>query len=275
MIELLPHHKVGLQLASPVMIAAGFAGYGDAIRHVLDLAAFGAVVTQPITLRPQRGAPQPRPAEIEGGVIINTGQQNPGVKKVLTTYGRLWARLNTQIIAHLPAADPADLQRTAHALSTNAALAGLELGLPASAYPADVFDWVAAVRNGSELPLLAQLPFGAIPEVVDAAVEAGADGMVVSAPPLATAKSGSGQFVSGGLYGFAAHSLVLQQVQSIAANFDVPLVAAGGIHSVADARTFIEAGATAVQVDALLLRSFQQAEEIAHALALQDESFAR
>ena len=55
MIELAPHHKFGLPLDNPVLIASGFGGYGDAYQRLLDLSAFGAIVTNPITLRPRRG----------------------------------------------------------------------------------------------------------------------------------------------------------------------------------------------------------------------------
>jgi dihydroorotate dehydrogenase (NAD+) catalytic subunit len=267
MIELLPRHKTGLPLTSPVMIASGFAGYGDAWQRLLDLAAFGALVTQPITLRPQRGRPQPRLAEIEGGLILNTGLQNPGVKKVLSGYSRMWGRLPTQVIAHLPAAPPDELQRTARALAGNAPLAALELDIPPHPHPYDVADWVAAVLAGSELPLLARLPFNAAPETIEAAVAAGAAGLVVSAPAAAASATGRDELLTGGLYGTAAYPLALAQVQAIAKNFETPLVAAGGIHTVAEARALLQAGAAAVQLDSLLLQSPRQAEEIALALA--------
>ncbi|GAB4449384.1 MAG: dihydroorotate dehydrogenase [Anaerolineae bacterium] len=267
MIELLPRHKTGLPLASPVMIAAGFAGFGDAWQRLLDLSVFGAVVTQPVTLRPQRGLPQPRLAELEGGLILNTGGQNPGVKKVLSGYSRLWGRLPTRVIAHLPAARPDDLQRTARALAGNAPLAALELDIPPHAHPYDVADWVAAVFGGSELPLLARLPFSAAPEIVEAAVAAGVDGLVISAPPEGAAETSEGQLVVGSFFGRAAHPLALAQVQVIARGFDVPLVAAGGIHTTAQARALLAAGAAAVQLDSLLLQNPRRAEEIARELA--------
>ncbi|RPJ55510.1 MAG: hypothetical protein EHM12_12080, partial [Dehalococcoidia bacterium] len=78
MIELAPNHKIGLSLANPVMIASGCCGYGSAYRPLLDLSAFGAIVTNPITLRSQRGASQPRLVETLAGLILNTGDQNPG-----------------------------------------------------------------------------------------------------------------------------------------------------------------------------------------------------
>jgi dihydroorotate dehydrogenase len=95
------------------MIASGFAGYGPAYQRLLDLSAFGAIVTNPITLRPRPGPAQPRLVETPGGFILNTGEQNPGVKKVIQQAQKSWAALPTAIIAHLPADDPDDLLRTA------------------------------------------------------------------------------------------------------------------------------------------------------------------
>ena len=107
MIELAPQHKIGLSLSNPVMIAAGCAGYGHVYQPLLDLSAFGAIVTQPITLRPRPGASQPRLTEIAGGFILATGEQNPGVKKVIQHHQKSWTRLATALIAHLPADDAA------------------------------------------------------------------------------------------------------------------------------------------------------------------------
>lgn len=269
MIELAPHHKTGLNLASPVMIASGFCGYGNAYSGLIELSHFSAVVTQPVTLRPQRGTPQPRLVETKSGIILNTGRQNPGVKKVLHTYSKVWARLDTQIIAHLPADDPPDLMRTARALTTGAVikgepvLAAIELGIPHYAHPADVEQWVAAIRDGSELPLLVKLPPGRLLEMAEAAVNAYADALVIGTPPMAAAYSQTHKTtVSGLLFGSILHQLTLHNLQLVT-DFELPVIAAGGIHTYSDVEVFLQAGATAVQVNSLLLVDPKQAEEIA------------
>ena len=74
-------------------------------------------------------------------------------------------------------------------------------------------------------------------------VEARADGLVVAAPPRAAARHPSGQLVTGSLYGRAVHALVLPLLVEIASLVDAPLIGCGGIHSLEDARAFLDAGA--------------------------------
>lgn len=273
MIELAPRHKIGLNLAHPLMIASGCCGYGDAYQGLLDLSIFGAVVTQPITLRPRQGAPQPRLAETKAGFILNTGQQNPGVKRVIQQHSKSWFRLGLPIIAHLPADEPGDLMRTARALSGiqtpqgHPALAAFELGLPPTSTPADVNDWLRAIKAGGELPLLVKLPVGASVEIAKAAVAASADALVIGAPPLGAAFSAqSKQIITGHLFGPALHSLVLSELRWLTVAFDLPLIAVGGIHTLAEAQAFLEAGASAVQLDSLLFIDPNTARTIALAL---------
>lgn len=259
MIELAPHHKIGLNLANPVLIASGFGGYGPSYQRLIDLSVFGAVVTQPITLRPERGTDQPRVAETTAGFVFNTGLQNPGVRKVIGTYRRSWTRLETAVIAHLPADRPEDLTRTARALANlqtphgDPILGAIELGLPLETNPDEVELWLHAIQTGCELPILVKLPIGCHPTLAESAARAKADALVIGTPPLATAfSSASSQSVHGHLFGPALHSLVLRDLHTFD-GFELPLVAAGGIHSVADAQACLHSGATAVQLDSLLL----------------------
>lgn len=270
MIELAPQHKIGLSLANPVMIATGCAGYGQAYHHLLDLSVFGAIVTNPVTLRPRHGANQPRLVETASGFILNTGEQNPGVKKVIQQHQKSWAHLTTPVIAHLPADDADDLLRTARALAHletpqgQNLLAAIELGLPHYARPHDIERWVRAVREGSPLPLLVKLPLGTLLEMVEAAAD-DADALVIGSSPLGAAQVGpDGPVVTGYLYGPALHGLALRDLQMVKSWIDLPLIAAGGIHSLADAQVFLTAGAVAVQLDSLLFIEPKEAEAIAY-----------
>ncbi|MCK6629273.1 MAG: nitronate monooxygenase [Anaerolineae bacterium] len=270
MIELAPQHKIGLSLSNPVMIAAGCAGYGQAYHSLLDLAAFGAIVTNPITLRPRRGPAQPRLAETPGGFILNTGEQNPGVKKIIQQAQKSWTNLSTAIIAHLPVDEPDDLLRTARALAHletpqgQNVLAAIELGLPPQAHPHEARRWIRAIQEGSPLPLLVKLPLGTPFDLAEAVAEAQADALVIGSPPQGAAQAGhGGAIISGALYGPALHSLALYDLQQLKSWLDLPIVAAGGIHSLANAEAFLAAGATAIQLDSLLFIEPKQAESIA------------
>jgi len=266
-IELAPHHKIGLSLANPVLVAMGFCGYGQTYRQLIDLPAFGAIVTNPITLRPRRGAAQPRLVETKAGFILDTGAQNPGVKKVIRQYRKIWLGSQAPIIAHLPADEPDDLLRTARALAGTEAITAIELGVPRDAAPRDIEYWIRAIREGCMLPLLTKLPVGAAVEMAEVAVDASTDSLVIGSPPRGTALSpASGELMSGYSYGPALHSLALREVQTVQEFVDVPIVAAGGIHSTADAQAFLAAGAVAVQIDSLLWIEPQLACGIAVAL---------
>jgi len=254
MIELAPRHKVGLPLPNPLMTAAGCFGYGPEYADWVDASRLGAIVTNPVSLRPRRGAAQPRLVETPGGFILHTGDQNPGVRHVLHRYAAAWKRLGRPVVVHLAPDDLQALARTARALETAGAVAALEVGLPEDASPAGAAGLVTAARE-SELPVLTRLPLARAADLAAVCVEAGADALVVGAPPIGSAlhPSGSGQVVvTGRLYGPALHALALRALLKVRPLVDVPLVGCGGIHSVEDARALLGAGAVAVQVDSAI-----------------------
>lgn len=269
MIELAPNHKIGLSLSGPVLIAAGCGGYGPAYQRLIDLTAFGALVTNPITLRPRRGAAQPRLVETAAGFILDTGLQNPGVRKVLRQYGPGWLRLGLPVIAHLPAAEPEDLRRTARVLAGHEAIAAIELGLPSGAAPNDVEPWLRAIRADCLLPVLIKLPLDRTLDLAEAAAKAAAEALVIGAPPPGTAFSpATGVMISGDLYGPALHNLALSAIEAVKSRVDLPLIAAGGIHTLAEAEACLKAGAMAVQLDSLLFIEPGLAYQLALALRL-------
>ena len=270
MIDLAPQHKIGLLLNNPVMIASGFGGYGQVYQGIIDVSHFGAVVTQPITLRPQRGAPQPRVVETKAGFIINIGLQNPGVRNVLRSYRKIWAKINTPVIAHLPADEPDNLTRVARALSNAEHLSAFELGIPHNAGPYDVEQGVQAIQKGSELPVLVKIPVGGNHQLAEAAAYSYADALVVGTSPLgSTPITGQQNLFTGLIYGPALHNLALHHLHTLT-DVGLPLIAAGGIHSLNDAKAFLQAGAKAVQIDSLVFVNPKQAEAIA--VQLNDNS---
>jgi dihydroorotate dehydrogenase (NAD+) catalytic subunit len=107
--------------------------------------------------------------------------------------------------------------------------------------------------------------------LAEAAVDAGADILVIGLPPLATALSPTGEPVTGYLYGPALHGLALHAVQLVRGLVDLPIVAVGGIHTLNDAQAFLQAGASAVQLDSLLFIDPKSAGELAQGLTIIDE----
>ena len=105
-IELAPHHKFGLVLPSSVMPASGIFGYGDLYRDLVDVSALGAMVTHPVSYRPRHASRGQRVAVHGEHVLIHTGWPNPGLRRVIRRYGRLWSRFPVPVIVHLLATTP-------------------------------------------------------------------------------------------------------------------------------------------------------------------------
>jgi dihydroorotate dehydrogenase (NAD+) catalytic subunit len=266
MIELAPHHKIGLSVCCPLMPAAGYFGYGAEYAGLIDASRLGAIVTNPVSLRPKRGAAQPRLVELSEGCILDVAGQNPGVRQVIRRYAGAWRRLGVPVIVHLAPDAPSDVARTARALATTGAVAGLEVGLPDGVVPAGAGDMVEAAREG-ELPVLACLPLTNRTDVAVACVEAGADALVVAAPPVAAAYHPSGRLVTGRLYGRLVHALVLPLLRQLRSAVSLPLVASGGVHDLAGVRAYLAAGAVAVQVDSAIFRDPSLLARLADELA--------
>jgi len=265
-IELAPRHKQGLSLTHPTMTAAGCFGYTALSGQLVEMASLGAVVTNPVSLRPRHGPQQPRLVEIPGGLVLNTGQENPGVRRVIQSHAGRWRRLGVPVIVHLARDLPEAVARCAQALASTGAVAALEVELDANMPSAEVGALLQAAQTG-ELPLLVKLPLANARQLACISVEWGADALVIGAPPPAAAYHPSGQLVTGRLYGPTLHALAMAALVEIRRQVDVPLVGCGGIHSLEDARAFLRAGASAVQLDSILWLDPARANQILHALS--------
>ena len=264
MIELAPQHKFGLSIASPVMPACGFFGYTPATyQPLIQPELLGALVTNPITLRPTRHFATPQAIEVTGGVILSAGPTNPGVKKVLRQYAPEWSRWPVPVIAHLPADDPADLARTAGALDGQKGLVGFELGLPPELSAVEVRECVEAVLRRSELPVLAKFFFPFAMRAIKTAIETGVSALVLCGTPIAEVITPAGVPVSGYYFGGGIVAHTVPRLVAVKEAFpDVPLIAAGGIHTLADVDHCLRAGAVAVQLDSVIFSNPAQAQQI-------------
>ena len=267
MIELAPRHKTGLPINSPIMPAAGFFGYGQPVYEgLIEARRFGAIVTNPITLRPQPHLSEPQVVETSGGFIINTPPRNPGVRKVIQRYRRFWRPSGSTApptIAHLPTDDPDNLFRTARALAGLDALAGLELALPDEATAGEVRDLIYAVNGESELPLLVKLPPDNALHLAEVALNAGGDALVLGLPPQGIALGAAGSPFQGDYYGAGLLPQQLGTLLDLHAAFpDTPLIAAGGLHLPGDIEACLQMGAVAAQLDAIIFTNPRQVQQI-------------
>ena len=248
-------HKAPLSLRNPVMVAAGCYGLGDGYADLIDLTHLGAVVVGPVTLRPRRGAAPPRAVAVPGGVLLHTGLENPGLSATLRHHRRTWSHSPVPVILHLAATTPERTSIACEQLSAEDAIAAVELGLANHVTPAEAAQLVEAATNMYPYrPLLVRLPLETAADLAEPVVAAGADALVVAAPPRGTVHF-RGRFVTGRLYGPFVLPLALRALHQVVDRVSVPLVAAGGITSAADARAFLRSGALAVQIDVALWRN--------------------
>lgn len=267
-VEITRPGKTSLLLSTPVMPAAGTVGFGDNYRRLVDYEKLGAIITNPVTIEQWNPASGTRIVPLPGGILVHTGLPNPGLKRVIRQNRQVWERLPIPVVLHLAGTSPPHMKRAGELIDGLDVIAAIELGLNDDVDEEAVFALVKAAA-AIEKPLLVRLPFYEAGHLARAAVEAGADALVVSAAPRGTARDEySGRLVSGRIYGPLVKPLVLRLVGRLRRQVpaDIPIVGAGGIHCPQDARDYIEAGAVAVQVDTATWAQPKMLERIARDL---------
>ncbi len=253
-IEITRPGKNSLILETPVMPAAGSAGFGDVYRDLVQFEKLGAFVTNPVTYAPRSPANGTRVIALDAGVLVHTGLPNPGLSKILSEYRNLWNAMPMPVIMHIVATTLEHVRKCASRIDAENAVDAIELGLNDDISWKDAEQLVKGAVGNTEKPVLARLPLQEVFELADAAVDAGASALVVAAPPRGTARDPhTGRLLSGRVYGPLVKPMALRVVGQLANRLgdEIPIIGAGGIHNQQDARDFIEAGARAIQVDTL------------------------
>lgn len=263
-----PGKKTSVVVESPVLFGAGFAGFdGSPVRKLLALDKFGALVTPPLTLEPRHPANGPRVVPLPAGFLLHTGLPNPGVNRALRDYERKWDRSILPIIVHLVAESPESVAQAVRIIDRCEAVAGIELGLHDEIVMRELSTLLKAAIENTDLPVMVRLPLYSALVLSEVAEYGGADALIVSAPPRGTARyKPAGRLIGGRVYGPWLKSQVLRMVGRIMQYTEIPVIACGGIHTPDDARDFIVAGATAVQLDSVVWQNPKMAEEIARNL---------
>ena len=237
-IELAPEWKRSLPLASPVILASGrLAEPGGE--------TLGAVVTRPLTMSARSGPPQPRIVEVPGGLLLRTGAANPGLARMVQRQRRAWNASTAPVIVAFAAQGARDWGAMAAYLRDVPGVAGIEIHLNATV---DAPAAIRAIREASDVPILAKLDLDDLRDGPRECVQAGANALVIARPPRGMARI-QGRDWYGRLYAPAVKPLVLRAVADVVGMNLAPVVACGGIHSAADAREFLAAGAVAVEID--------------------------
>ena len=267
-IEIARPGKQSLIVTTPVMPAAGTVGFGDRYKALLDYDKLGALVTNPVMVQPWRPASGTRIVPLDAGVLVHTGLPNPGLSKVIRQNRRVWAGLPIPVVLHLVGTSLGQMKRAVELIDEVEEIAAVELGLGDDIEESDA---VNLVREASrmEKPLLVRLPFYECRQLALPVAEAGADALVMTAAPRGTARDRhTGRLVSGRVYGPLIKPMILRLVGRLRREVpaDLPIIASGGIHSPQDARDYMEAGATAVQVDTATWAQPKMLERIARDL---------
>ena len=253
----------GARIPGPAMVASGCGGTGRELAPYVDLDGV-VLVTRSITLDPRTGGTTARIAEVPGGLVSATGLANPGLEHFLATELPWLVRAGAQVLVSIAGTTLGEYADLARRLGHAPGIAGIEinvgapddvhLGLFEVREPYHAASVVAAVRREfpADLPVLAKLR-PAVSRVVEGARschEAGATAVVVGNAVPAALPDGT----PGGLSGPAVAAIALRCITETAAALPaVPVVACGGVHDVASARRFLDAGAVAVQVGTALL----------------------
>jgi dihydroorotate dehydrogenase len=239
--------KQDLAFNRPLMNAAGSLGFAQDPRAPLDWNAFGAFVTNPVSMRPRLAAAQPSIIKYPGGFLLHTGLPNPGFRRVLQEHGRAWARSQLPVIVHLMADRPEETRDMVRALEGRENILAVELGF--APLLADDLIHMAVEMSAGELPLIVNVPFDQFLRLGPRLLDLGAAALSIGAPRGSLFSEGS--FVSGRLHGPGVYPAALDLVRA-AAGIGIPVIGAGGVFSSASATSMLAAGALAVQLDAVL-----------------------
>ena len=261
-----PEVRVGsVTLKSPVMTAAGTAGYGAELAGAGALAQLGAVVVKSLAAFEWAGNPAPRLHPAGVGMLNAVGLQGPGLEHWLahelpaliatgaTVVASIWGR---SVVEFQQAAEMlANAPQQVVAVEVNLSCPNLS-GEGIFAHDAELSAQVIAATEACGRPRWAKLsPNTDRVVAVAAAVQAaGAEavtlintalGMVLNERTGVPALAAGG----GGYSGRPLHAIAVRTVFDVRAALpSLPIVGVGGVASGWDAAELLLAGANAVQV---------------------------
>ncbi len=260
--------RVGsVPLRNPVLTAAGTAGHGAELEAFGSLSELGAVVVKSLAAFPWKGNPPIRVHQTPSGMINSVGLQGPGVEAWMvdelpeldavgaTVVASIWGRSvdDYRIAAEMLA----DAPPCVVAVEVNISCPNTEAGNELFAHSTTMTAAVIAATDGCRRPRWAKLSPNVgtgLPDIAGAAADAGAEAVTLvntyfglSVDPVSRRpRLGNG---AGGVSGPAIHPLAVKAVADVHARYpDLPIVAAGGVASVADIIEFALVGASAIQI---------------------------
>jgi dihydroorotate dehydrogenase (NAD+) catalytic subunit len=256
-----------LTLQNPILLASGTAAYGRELADVMDLEALGGFVTKAVSVEPRAGAPAPRVADFDGGMINAVGLANPGVETVCAE-DLPWIASHVRrprVLVNVVGREAADFGAVVARMDGEPGFQGFELnvscpnvkqgGLEFGADPEALRAVVSGVRAATRKPIFVKLSptLPRVGEVARQAVDAGADGITVinTIPGLVVdldRRRPMLGFGSGGVSGPGLLAVGVLATWRVRQAVSVPIIGAGGVQHATDVLQYLMAGASAVAI---------------------------
>jgi len=262
----------GVELKNPIIPASGTFGYGREYAELYDLNILGSFSWKGTTGQMRLGNPQPRIAEMTGGMLNAVGLQNPGMDAVIEHEVPNIAKIfQGPVIANVGGFSIDEYVENCRKLETVDQVKILEVNISCpnvhaggknfGCDPVAAAEVTAAVKAATSKPVFMKLTPNVtdIAEIARACEDAGADGVCLintllgmrinlnTKKPLIANRTG-------GVSGPAVFPVAVRMVWDVFEAVKIPIIGCGGVSSAEDAAEMMLAGATAVEVGAANLK---------------------
>ena len=262
----------GVELKNPIIPASGTFGYGREYAELYDLNILGSFSWKGTTGEARLGNPQPRIAEMTGGMLNAVGLQNPGIDAVIAKEVPNIAKIfQGPVIANVGGFSLEEYAENCRKLNDVEQVKLLEVNISCpnvhaggknfGCDPKAAAEVTKAVKSVTDKPVFMKLTPNVtdIAEIAKACEDAGADGLCLintllgmridlkSRKPIIANRTG-------GVSGPAVFPVALRMVWDAYEAVNIPIIGCGGVSSAEDAVEMMLAGAAAVEVGAANLK---------------------
>lgn len=258
----------GIDFKNPIIPASGVFGYGREYEELFSLDRLGGIATKGTTLHRRTGNLAPRIAETPSGMLNSVGLQNPGIDHFIEKELPYLLQKDTVILANIAGSTVEECIQVAEKLeSTDVHMIELNISCPNVKQGGAAFgtscemasEVVKQVRKATSKPLVVKLSpnVTSIADIAKAVESAGADAVSLINTLLGMRIDiNTGRPVLrnnvGGMSGRAVFPIAVRMVWQVANAVKIPVIGMGGVSSGRDAIELMMAGASAVQVGAVI-----------------------